>query len=207
MRLYNDSKELTAHIYERIKTTKDFRFMIKGYEIGDEVECDLEDLEAKFKAIVQDYVICMNNKSLDIKNMGEYARCQLEISLLELSKTIIVHQLRINLISSELSIKNVNFVKELLEDFKIEKTDDLTRQMEIIDNRINKLQNELNKAESNLNKEGSNEVKEELCISEIVANLIVILGVGIDTHKTSIFQVGKYLELANKKQEQLINKK
>ena len=82
MRIYQDSKELTARVYERIETTGDYRFMIKGYQIGDQIECDIDQLEAKFKEVVQDYIVQINAKSIDFENYGKLQKANNDFNIL-----------------------------------------------------------------------------------------------------------------------------
>ena len=68
MRIYKDSKELPLFNYERMLETKNFLYMIKGYQDGDNVSFDTKELESKFNEIVQDFVVSLNAKSMDIVN-------------------------------------------------------------------------------------------------------------------------------------------
>ena len=45
MKIYKDSKEFPLYNYERIESTNNYFYMIKGYEDGDEVEANEEELK------------------------------------------------------------------------------------------------------------------------------------------------------------------
>lgn len=203
MRIYQDSKELTARVYERIETTGDYRFMIKGYDIGDDVKCDIQELENKFNEIVQDYVLSINSKNLDILNIGKVQKYTFDLETLKLAFGIIENQIHINGLCDKLNRERIDVIENLLENVQIKRDKDLNKQLDIIESKMKKIYNDLVDAQSKLEKTETKQPTEKVCISEVVTGLTVVLGINIDMDKTSIFQVGKYIELAKKKNEQL----
>ena len=79
IRIYRDSKELPLRVYERIETTGDFFYMVKGYDIGDVVDYDIALLEEKFNEVVEDFVISVNTKNIDIIQYGKLAYSKAEM--------------------------------------------------------------------------------------------------------------------------------
>lgn len=205
MRIYQDSKELTAYIYDRIEVTGDYRYMIKGYEIGDEIKCNIEELETKFNEIIQDYVIAINSKSLDFENYGKLTAAVNQKEAFVFIISVIDEQIKINKLCKLVDRKPIDFVSNLLSDIKIKKSKDLNRQKAIIEERLSKLENEILDLSNKLQpKNEDNDKGDKMSMSEIIVGLNVVLSINIDMHKTSIFQIGKYMEMAQKKNEQLI---
>lgn len=204
MRIYQDSKELTARVYERIETTGDYRFMIKGYQIGDEIECDIDQLEAKFKEVVQDYIVQINAKSIDFENYGKLQKANNDFNILSHLLALIDLQQQINELSKICGVDSKDIISEAFSVVRIPRSKDLEKQKEIILTRIKKIENEALDINSKISKKDSAESNVKICMDEIVVWLNVILSINIDMDKTSIFQIGKYLEMANKKNEETL---
>lgn len=204
MRIYQDSKELTARVYERIETTGDYRFMIKGYQIGDEIECDIDQLEAKFKEVVQDYIVQINAKSIDFENYGKLQKANNDFNILSHLLALIDLQQQINELSKLCGVDSKDIISEAFSVVRIPRSKDLEKQKEIILTRIKKIENEALDINSKISKKDSAESNVKICMDEIVVWLNVILSINIDMDKTSIFQIGKYLEMANKKNEETL---
>ncbi|WP_347216721.1 hypothetical protein, partial [Chryseobacterium sp.] len=73
IKIYQDSKELPFSIYKRIVQSGDFFYMVKGYEPGDYVKADIEQLKDKFHEIEEDYANSMNTKNSEVLMYGEIA--------------------------------------------------------------------------------------------------------------------------------------
>lgn len=201
-KIYRDSKEFPLYNYERIITTMDFFYMIKGYDYGDEIDNEQEEMKAKFNNIVQDYVVSLNSKNHDIILHGTINAKRLELLKFSMVRDIIILQIRTNDLKGNV---NLELVKELLEGIKVQKVDDLHEQIKIIDNKIQKLKNDISESENKLKKDNTNEV-EESDINEIITNVELILERGIDMQKTSLYRFGimqnqavKKIESQNKK--------
>lgn len=205
MRIYQDSKELTATVYGRIEATNDYRFMIKGYQYGDEVECNIDDLEAKFKEIVQDYVIQLNNKSLNFEQIGIMQKANNDYNLYSQLLSIIDLQIQINELSLKVNIEPKDILTDAMSVIKIQRNKDLEKQKEIVLQRLKKIENDAIIASNKIDKNDKTTENEKTPIEAIVAMLSVALGISIDMDKTSIFQIGIYIELSNKRNESIEN--
>ena len=203
MRIYKDSKELPLFNYERMLETKNFLYMIKGYQDGDNVSFDTKELEDKFNEIVQDFVVSLNAKSKDIVNYGNIQRYNVEMVKLKALLNVINATAEVNEIRRKrgISVDNSNIL-DLLNLFKIPKSDDLQKQAEIITARIDKFQNDINHIASKIKQEDSAQ-ESEVDINEIITNVELILERTIDLEKTSLYRFGIMQEQAVKKIEQM----
>jgi len=164
VKIYRDSKELTARVYERIETTGDYFFMIKGYEQGDEVYYEIEKLEEKFKEVIQDYVLSINNKSVDFENLGKLHKSNNDIIVLNTALELITLQAQINELSAVIGIEPENIIKEALSDIRIPKSDDLITQQQHILNRLKKIDNDVLDIKSKLDLKDSEKTDEKINI-------------------------------------------
>ena len=203
MRIYKDSKELPLFNYERMLETKNFLYMIKGYQDGDNISFDTKELESKFNEIVQDFVVSLNAKSMDIVNYGNIQRYSVEMVKLKALLNVINATAEVNEIRRKrgISIDNSNIL-DLLNLFKIPKSDDLQKQVKIITARIDKFQNDINHIASKIKQE-DNDQESEVDINEIITNVELILERTIDLEKTSLYRFGIMQEQAVKKIEQM----
>lgn len=203
MRIYKDSKELPLFNYERMLETKNFLYMIKGYQDGDNISFDTKELESKFNEIVQDFVVSLNAKSMDIVNYGNIQRYSVEMVKLKALLNVINATAEVNEIRRKrgISVDNSNIL-DLLNLFKIPKSDDLQKQAEIITARIDKFQNDINHIASKIKQE-DNDQESEVDINEIITNVELILERTIDLEKTSLYRFGIMQEQAVKKIEQM----
>ena len=203
MRIYKDSKELPLFNYERMLETKNFLYMIKGYQDGDNISFDTKELESKFNEIVQDFVVSLNAKSMDIVNYGNIQRYSVEMVKLKALLNVINATAEVNKIKRKrgVSVDNSNIL-DLLNLFKIPKSDDLQKQAEIITARIDKFQNDINHIASKIKQE-DNDQESEVDINEIITNVELILERTIDLEKTSLYRFGIMQEQAVKKIEQM----
>jgi len=203
MRIYKDSKELPLFNYERMLETKNFLYMIKGYQDGDNVSFDTKELESKFNEIVQDFVVSLNAKSMDIVNYGNIQRYSVEMVKLKALLNVINATAEVNEIKRKrgVSVDNSNIL-DLLNLFKIPKSDDLKKQAEIITARIDKFQNDINHIASKIKQE-DNDQESEVDINEIITNVELILERTIDLERTSLYRFGIMQEQAVKKIEQM----
>ena len=203
MRIYKDSKELPLFNYERMLETKNFLYMIKGYQDGDNISFDTKELESKFNEIVQDFVVSLNAKSMDIVNYGNIQRYSVEMVKLKALLNVINATAEVNDIRRKrgISVDNSNIL-DLLNLFKIPKSDDLQKQAEIITAKIDKFQNDINHITSKIKQE-DNDQESEVDINEIITNVELILERTIDLEKTSLYRFGIMQEQAVKKIEQM----
>lgn len=206
IRIYRDSKEIPVHIYERIESTGDFFYMIKGYDYGDEIKYDEEELKTKFDAIVQDYVLSINSKSIDIENYGAIYSGTIQIEMLK----ILINTISLIAKSDEMA-KSVNYendydITELLQAFKIPKKQHYQEQITIIQSRISKIENDIAIAQKKIDEKESQEEKSEqqYDILQDVTFVERVLKISIDVHKTSLYRLGLHRIEAVKEIERLM---
>lgn len=196
---YKDSKEFPLENFERISSTGNYFFIIKGYEDGDETEANTDEMEALFNEVVQDYVVSLNARNFDIVQHGKINASKIDLMKFILAREIIVLQIKY-LELGGIESENIN---ELLINLKIQKNPDLYLQIEIIDRKIDKLQNDISEAEAKIKKNNPEENKEESDINEIITNVELILERSIDLQKTSLYRFGIMQNQARKKIEQI----
>ena len=196
---YKDSKEFPLENFERISSTGNYFFMIKGYEDGDETEANTDEMESLFNEVVKDYVVSLNARNFDIVQHGKINASKIDLMKFILAREIIVLQIKY-LELGGIESENIN---ELLINLKIQKKPDLYLQIEIIDRKIDKLQNDISEAEAKIKKNNPEENKEESDINEIITNVELILERSIDLQKTSLYRFGIMQNQARKKIEQI----
>ena len=196
---YKDSKEFPLENFERISSTGNFFYMIKGYDDGDETEANIDEMEALFNEVVKDYVISLNARNYDIVQHGKINASKIDLMKFILAREIIILQIKY-LELGGIESENIN---ELLINLKIQKKPDLYLQIEIIDRKIDKLQNDISEAEAKIKKNNPEENKEESDINEIITNVELILERSIDLQKTSLYRFGIMQNQARKKIENL----
>lgn len=74
MKIYKDSKEFPLENFERIESTGNFFYMIKGYEDGDKVSLPIEEAELKYKELIQEYSISKSEEFRNDANIEAYAK-------------------------------------------------------------------------------------------------------------------------------------
>ncbi|WP_185273827.1 hypothetical protein [Chryseobacterium indologenes] len=209
IRVYQDSKELPFWNYKRIVQTGDFFYMVKGYEPGDEIEVDIKDLKNKFDDIEEDYATSMNVKNQDILTHGELA-----IAKHEVNKYIIILN-QIDLLIKCTKIRqaaglpeseefNHSMIKELLLEFKVQKSDDLFKQRQFIENKIEKYNNQILKLESQISRKNEESNNEEFDIDEQHVNVCVGLEMSVDMGANiTLYQYGVMIKTLIRKNEEL----
>lgn len=204
IRIYRDSKELPLRVYERIETTGDFFYMVKGYDIGDVVDYDIALLEEKFNEVVEDFVISVNTKNIDIIQYGKLAYSKAEMLKLSAIYDIIELKQKEKILSDKVGLEtDTEVLKRLLNLVKIQRSDDLEEQKNFIKLKIEKYNNEISEALKKLEKNKGEKDDEEHNINDIVVNVELILERQIDMDKTTLYQFGKLQYFAHKKIEKL----
>lgn len=196
---YKDSKEFPLENFERISSTGNFFYIIKGYDEGDETEANIDEMEALFNEVVKDYVISLNARNFDIVQHGKINASKIDLMKFILAREIIILQIKY-LELGGIESENIN---ELLINLKIQKKPDLYLQIEIIDRKIDKLKNDISEAEAKIKKNNTEENKEESDINEIITNVELILERSIDLQKTSLYRFGIMQNQSRKKIEQI----
>ena len=205
VKFYKDSKEFPLLNHERIISTGNFFYMIKGYDDGDDVEgvdVDVEDLKERYNDIVKDYVVSINSKNHEMVLAGRLEAYKLDLMKFSLARDIItLHSVANSLREKEGVPIDNTLIDEMLKDVKIPKDKDLDKQIEIIDRKIAKLQSDIKDVEGKMGK--SDVVEGEVDINEVVTNVELILERNIDMEKVSLYRFGIMQEQAMKKIENL----
>lgn len=204
LKTYQDCKEFPLLNFERIESTEDFFYMIKGYEAGDQPEADQEEMKLLFNAVIQDYVVSLNSKDFDITQHGKIYAAKSELLKYHVAREIIQLQINANELRSEIEMEIDNSViNDLLKGLRIQKKDNLNEQIEIIDRRIEKLKNDISEAEKKIEKNAPQDKQGESDINKRVTNVELILERTIDMAKTSLYRFGIMQEQALKKIESI----
>ena len=202
IRIYRDSKEIPVRIIERIETTGDFFYMIKGYDYGDEPKADLEQLKKQFEDIFENFIIEINSKHIDIVQYGKIASASLELDLLMIVYQFILLKIREIKISFSLNREvDLSVLDDMLSNLKIQKHNDLEKQLEIIEARINKNKNAIEDAKGKLKLNEKDTKAEKQSVYDILINVGIILDKQLNPEVVTLYELGKLQELAIKKIE------
>lgn len=202
IKIYRDSKEIPVRIIERIETTGDFFYMIKGYDYGDEPNADLEQLKKQFEDIFENFIIEINSKNIDIVQYGKIASYTLQLDLLIVVYQYISLKIQEIKISSRINREvDLSLMDEMISSLKIQKDNDLEKQLEIIEARINKNKNAIEDAKSKLKLNEKDTKHEKQSIYDILINVGIILDKQLNPDIVTLYELGKLQELAIKKIE------
>lgn len=202
IRTYRDSKEIPVRIIERIETTGDFFYMIKGYDYGDEPNVDVNQLKKQFEDIFENFIIEINSKHIDIVQYGKIASASLELALLMIVYQFIVLKIREIKISFSLNREvDLSVLDDMLSNLKIQKHNDLEKQLEIIEARINKNKNAIEDAKGKLKLNEKDTKAEKQSVYDILINVGIILDKQLNPEVVTLYELGKLQELAIKKIE------
>ena len=203
IKIYRDSKEIPVRIIERIESTGDFFYMIKGYEYGDEPNATQEELKEKFEEIFQGFILEINSKHIDIVQYGKIVASSLELDLLIILYQYIVLKIKEIKLSEPINRDvDVSMILEMLSKLKIQKNPNLEKQLEIIEAKINKHKNVIEDAKSKINKNADDNTKnEKQSIYDILINVGIVLDRQLNPETTTLYELGKLQEIAIKKIE------
>lgn len=189
--VYNDSKVLPLYNFERILETKDYNYLVRGYEFGDEINVDI-DLESKYNSIITDYLMDLNAKNKNIVNYGIILSAEMELFFCEKAIDLINKNKEFHLYKTiyavmDLEVKTLDdSIEKYLKALKIQRVEDTEKQIQILKRRVLRKKSDLKKAKDKLNEkedEGG-----ELDISKIITNVELILERTIDMQKTSLYR-------------------
>lgn len=201
MRIFKDSKEFPCYNFERINSTENFFYMIKGYEDGDEVSYNEEELKEKYHEVVQDYVLSINAKNEELLTQGKLISYKLDLMKFELARDILEFQIRAKELTISAGLEyDDSMISELLKQLKIQQSDDLNEQVNIILQRISNIENNIHKIE--VEKESVNEEK-EFDFNQNFVNVEMILERSLDMRTLSLYRFGLLQQQALNKIEQL----
>ena len=202
IRIYRDSKEIPVRIIERIETTGDFFYMIKGYDYGDEPNADVNQLKKQFEDIFENFIVEINSKHIDIVQYGKIASASLELDLLMIVYQFILLKIREIKLSSILNrVVDLSVLEDMLSNLKIQKHNDLEKQLEIIEARINKNKNAIEDAKGKLKLNEKDTKAEKQSIYDILINVGIVLDKQLNPDVVTLYELGKLQELAIRKIE------
>lgn len=205
VKFYQDSRELPFWNYKRIVQTGDFLYMVKGYEFGDEIIIDKEELENKFDSILQDYVLSQNSKNEEITNYCNYLIAINEIRKLEIIVEIIDRITESNEKKKSLGIEpDYSIVKELLQKVKVQKSDDISIQRQKVLDKIQKYKNQAEKSRLAI-ENAENDNSSDYDIDEQYIGVCLGLEMHIDPKLISLYEYGVMVKMLVSKVE-TINK-
>ncbi|AZB01294.1 hypothetical protein EG359_17470 [Chryseobacterium joostei] len=205
VKFYQDSKELPFWNYKRIVQTGDFLYMVKGYEFGDEIIIDKEELENKFDSILQDYVLSQNSKNEEITNYCNYLIAINEIRKLEIIVEIIDRITESNEKKKSLGIEpDYSIVKELLQKVKVQKSDDISIQRQKVLDKIQKYKNQAEKSKLAI-ENAENDNSSDYDIDEQYIGVCLGLEMHVDPKLISLYEYGVMVKMLVSKVE-TINK-
>lgn len=233
VQIYQDSKELPFCIYKKIVQTGNFFYLIKGYDPISRISVKVEVLKDKFQDIEEDYANSMNMRNADVTIYGEIAIATNEfnkynIILLFVEQAIRAQELRlklqellqdlkdqgqkedvdhINMLLALSSTEHSDFdssdIKELLNDFKVQKSDDLYKQRQFIQNKLDKLNNQILKLNSQIETKNADQDNSEFDIEEQFVSVCLGLELPVDDTKISLYQYGIMVKALIKRVEEL----
>lgn len=109
----------------------------------------------------------------------------------------------IELASEENSDYNSSDIRDLLKDFKVQKSDDLYKQKQFIQNKLDKLNNQLLKLNSQIKIKESDKSNSEFDIEEQFVSVCLGLELPVDDTKISLYQYGFMVKTLIKRVEEL----
>ena len=165
IKIYKDSKEFPLENFERIESTGNYFYMIKGYDDGDDVSLSIEEMETKYKSLVQEYVVSLNSKNFDIVNIAKLTQKKVDANMLILIYDMIVTKIKVNDLCIKLGQEVDNSdVFEALSNIQIKKSTDLVENLSFIKNRLERIENDISEIEAKLDKPQNNEDKTDVNI-------------------------------------------
>lgn len=204
MRLYNDIREFPLLNYERVMTTGNYFFVLKGYDFGiDTEEFKEEDVKVHFQKLIEEYIISVDNVSIDFLNQGKIQASRLEILKLDTLIDILHLKIEANKIRNKQNrdIDN-SIIDTLFEKIQIRRSADLKEQISIIKDKIEKHENDILSTESKMSKKSSSDNKES-DVNDIIVSVEQILERSINMEDTSLYRFGVMMKLAKNKIEHL----
>lgn len=201
MKLYKDSKEFPLENFERIESTGNFFYMIKGYEDGDKVSLSAEEAEIKYKELIQEYAISLNQKNFEMMQISKLTQKKVDAGILVALYDLIITKIKSNQVAQRLGLEIDNSkIFGILSEIQIRKSDNLEEILKSIKDRIERLENEISELEKKLE---SQPTEEKADINEIITRVETILERPINLKDVSLYRFGIMQDMAKKKVEQL----
>ena len=201
MKLYKDSKEFPLENFERIESTGNFFYMIKGYEDGDKVSLTSEEAELKYKELIQEYAISLNQKNFEMMQISKLTQKKVDAGILVALYDLLITKIKSNQVAQRLGLEIDNSkILGLLSEIQIKKSDNLEEILKSIKDRIERLENEISELEKKLETQPT---EEKADINEIITRVETILERPINLKDVSLYRFGIMQDMAKKKVEQL----
>lgn len=175
--------------------------MVKGYDQGDNVSYNQDELKNRFLQIEKESILSANEKTNDFVVYGKLEKAKIEMYLYVLLLDIIRLNVKKVILSEELGIEDNIDLKSLLKNMKIQKCDDVEKQIEVIQHKIAKCENEINELVKKI--QDKNPGQSDFDLDEQIVNVKIGLEVDFDERKTSLYQYQIYVKALIKKIEQL----
>lgn len=109
----------------------------------------------------------------------------------------------LSLVSPEYSEFTLTDVTELISDFKVQKSDDIYKQKELVQNRLDKLNNQILKLKSQVKKTDEEINSSEFDIEEQFINVCVGLDTPINAKDITLYQFGKMVVVLMNRAEEI----
>lgn len=201
MKIYKDSKEFPLENFERIESTGNFFYMIKGYEDGDKVSLPIEEAELKYKELIQEYSISLNQKNFEMMQISKLTQKKVDAGILIALYDLIITKIKSNQIAKRLGLEIDNSkIFGLLSAIQIRKSDNLEDILKSIKDRIERLENDISELEKKIEIQPT---EEKADINEIITRVESILERPINLKDVSLYRFGIMQDMAKKKVDQL----
>ena len=205
IKLYKDSKELPLARYERIKSTGDFLYLVKSYDGYDDdgllAKVDLKELEAHYDNIVRDYVIELDEKSIDFVAYGKMHSSILEMNRLIEATKIVDLVFRANEVRAQLGQEpDTSMLDRVFNNIQIQRSEDHEEQIQILSDRIEKFENDIATEKAKIDKRNSTEkTTPEKDVNELISDVELVLEQPINMDNVSLFRFGVKLKQAKRR--------
>lgn len=201
MKIYKDSKEFPLENFERIESTGNFFYIIKGYEDGDKVSLPIEEAELKYKELIQEYSISLNQKNFEMMQISKLTQKKVDAGILIALYDLIITKIKSNQIAKRLGLEIDNSkIFGLLSAIQIRKSDNLEDILKSIKDRIERLENDISELEKKIEIQPT---EEKADINEIITRVESILERPINLKDVSLYRFGIMQDMAKKKVDQL----
>ena len=173
MKYYKDSKEFPLFNYIRIVDTKDFFYVIKGYD-GEAIEgADIKECEEKFNEIVKDFVSETNNYNKKVTMLSKIEKMKIQIINLSLVTDLLSLIEKYNNLAENNGLEVLKQeYEDLMQGFKIQKKDNISSQKDIIQSKVNFYIRQINELSDKITKDNLEE--EEIDMGGIHINVVPI---------------------------------
>ncbi|WP_294267765.1 hypothetical protein [uncultured Chryseobacterium sp.] len=198
LKIYKDAKEIPFLIYKKIKQTGDFFYMVKGYQEGDNIEADKEELKEKFDSLLQNLSLLSSGFTQDMHDYANYMIANMEYNKLNTIIRVIGVLIHSDTLYKDLGMipeNNDALIAELLDGVVVERNPDLNILSQNLKDKLAVHESNILKYKEQFEKQQP-ESDEDYDIDEQLINVSLILEIPIpDESKMTLYQYS----LMNKK--------